>query len=919
MRAPGVGGLGLGIRLNGADLGTGSALVRSTEREIAEEWTARSGKAVGTHRYVHREQVHELRHESGLEWQVHVRSGADGFAVRYAAARLEGHGRLEADHTRLRLGGASDANAQPGGASDTSLRPDRTSENRASDAGPPSGAASDAGPQAGGATAVQADTAPRVWALDYQTWYETPRFGADLADLNAGAYGLPLLARTGPGRYLLVTEAGIDGRFSGAHADVDADGVLSFTAADASTEVTRGPLTPWRVFLHGDLAAIVESRFVDELAPAPLDAFADTAWVRPGRAAWSWWSDFYSGAQFERQKHFVDAAARLGWEHLLIDCGWDETWVPEIVAYASRRGVQVHLWAVWHDLDGPEGLAKLALWRSWGVAGVKVDFMESESKDRYRWYDAILAETARLGLHVNFHGSVVPRGWARTWPQVIGYEAIRGSEYYVFYDDTPLTAAHNVIQPFTRNVVGAMDYTPVAFTAPGRTTSDAHELALSAAFECGVTHFADDVDAYLARPDAARFLAELAPAWDETLLLAGDPDREAVLARRSGDRWFVGAVATGEARTITVPLDRVARPDGAPPNGTASEGSTAEPDGTARPGRTGLQAWIVTDGPDGLTAEHRTVHRELTADLAENGGFAAILAPVGAPLFRAEERPELPAPAVEPAVQLAAADGTAEIRTAPGAFLRLAPGWSADDLGAGRWRIRAPRSLAPGRAGVVTVETSGSDTSARSGGPAVPVVAHARVVRPLTAGAHRLSSLSMTAFANESGPVERDMTNGGGNPADGTAMSIAGESFEDGLGASTPSRIDLHPGGGADRLAVRVGVDDETPGTAARVSVHGDGRELFAADVRSGEPALDVALDLRGITALSLRSDPLPEHPEPAHVDWAAGRLHVDATGRPDTDTARPRPDDTAARSHVGTVPSAETEPGDDARSANKE
>ncbi|WP_162181672.1 glycoside hydrolase family 97 catalytic domain-containing protein, partial [Glycomyces tenuis] len=520
---PGLEEIGLGVRLDGVDLGEGSTLIGSAEREIAEEWTARSGKAAGTHRYAHLEQVHELAHRSGLEWQVHVRSGADGIAVRYAAARLEGHRRLEGDRTRLRLGRSA-----------------------------------------------------RIWALDYQTWYETPRFGADLAELEAGDYGLPLLARTGE-EYVLVTESGIDGRFSGAHAAI-ADGALAFAFADASTEVTRGPLTPWRVFVTGDLASIVESRFVDELAPAPLDTAPAADWVRPGRAAWSWWSDFYSGAQLHRQRHFVDAAARLGWEHLLIDCGWDETWVPEIVSYASRRGVQVHLWAVWHDLDGPENLAKLALWRSWGVAGIKVDFMESESKDRYRWYDAILAETARLGLHVNFHGSVIPRGWARTWPQVIGYEAIRGSEYYVFYDDTPLTAAHNVVQPFTRNVVGAMDYTPVAFGAPGRTTSDAHELALAIVYECGITHFADDVDAYLARPDAARLLAELAPAWDETLLLAGDPDREAVIARRWGERWFVGGIATGPARRLTVPLERL--------------------------GLGPADAWIVGDGPGGgRTAE----------------------------------------------------------------------------------------------------------------------------------------------------------------------------------------------------------------------------------------------------------------------------------------------------------------------------
>ncbi|WP_175649312.1 glycoside hydrolase family 97 catalytic domain-containing protein [Micromonospora avicenniae] len=784
-------GVRLGIRVGGVDLDAGSVLLRSHVREITDEWTARSGKATGTHRYTHLETVHELRHDSGVEWQIHVRASGDGVAVRYALARLEGHGRLDADRTRLTF----EPNA-------------------------------------------------RVWALDYQTWYETPRFGADLAELRPGAYGFPLLVRSPrAGVYLLLTEAAIDGRFSGAHAEIEGGGEVRFTLADEPVEITRGPVTPWRVFMIGDLAGIVESRFVDELAPAPLDSFAGAQWVRPGRAAWSWWSDFYSGAQLHRQRHFVDVAARLGWEHLLIDCGWDETWVPEIVAYASRRGIQVHLWVVWHDLDGPENLAKLALWRSWGVAGIKVDFMESESKDRYRWYDTILAETARLGLHVNFHGSVIPRGWSRTWPQVIGYEAIRGSEYYVFYQDTPLTAAHNVIQPFTRNVVGAMDYTPVAFGAPGRTTSDGHELALSVAFECGITHFADDVDAYLAKPDAARFLAELAPAWDETVLLAGDPDHEAVIARRHGDRWFVGGIATGPARRLTVPLDRLAL-------GPAD-------------------AWIVGDGAEGgLVSDRRPVDDKLVVDVADDGGFVAIVAARGTRLHRAVERPEHTAPRVDPPVQLLGPDGTAVLRT--GGHLRLPPGWSAQHLDGDRWKLNAPAALAPGRAGVITVEMPGED--------GVPVVAHARLFRPLTPGPHRLSAMTMVAFDNESGPIERDQSNGGGNPGDGRRMSIAGTEFDDGFGASTPSRIELYLGGSADRFTARIGVDDETPGTAARMSVHADGAELFSADVRAGEPPLDIDVDITGAAALSLRADTLPDHPEPAHVDWASGRLHRTGT-----------------------------------------
>jgi hypothetical protein len=625
--------ISLGPTVAGVDLGQGSRLVREQADDRTGSWVAQSGKATGVHEYRHAGTVLHLLHQDGVEWQLRVRVGEHGVAVRAAIDGLQGLARLQADGTRISL------------------------------------------PSDG-----------RAWVLDYQTWYETPRRGVGVADLG-GELGFPLLARLGSeigDTHLFVTESDIDGRFSGAHPIADGDGALHLALADDTVEVARGDLTPWRVFIAGSLAEIAESRFVDELAPAAGPELEASEWVRPGRAAWSWWSDFYSGAQLEQQQHFVDVAAELGWEHLLIDCGWEATWVPEIVAYASLRGIQVHLWCVWHDLDGPEKLARLALWRSWGVAGIKVDFMESESKDRYRWYDTVLAETARLGMMVNFHGSVIPRGWARTWPQVVGYEAIRGSEYYVFYNDTPLTSAHNVIQPFTRNVVGAMDYTPVAFTAPGRSTSDGHELALSVAFECGITHFADSVDAYLARPLAARFLAELAPSWDETLLLGGTPDTEAIVARRSGDRWFVGAIATGEARTLRVPL--------------------------ARLGLGAADAWVVTDGDAGLREFGLPVGETLEVPVADDGGFVAILTQARGELFRASARAVADAPLVEPAL-VELQGGSAMLRVDADATLRLPPGWSAEPADGG-WRVSAPANLGPGQLGVVTGEAPGRSAGA---------------------------------------------------------------------------------------------------------------------------------------------------------------------------------------------------------------
>jgi hypothetical protein len=776
----------IGPIVGGATFGVGTRVAGVERRDIRESFTPVSGKSTLPHEAEHAEAVLTLAETDGTIWQVVLRVSTDGVAFRYSLPLLDGVTTFEGERTAVRINGDE-----------------------------------------------------RFWALDYQTWYETPRFGTDAAALAPGHYGFPLLTRTGAGDHVLATESGIDGRFSGSHLEA-VDGRLQYVPADAAVEVTRGEITPWRVFVIGSLADVVESQFIDELAPDPVPGL-DFSWVRPGRAAWSWWSDFYSGAQLDEQMRFVDDAAALGWEHLLIDCGWEATWVPEIVAYASRRGIQVHLWTVWRDLNGPENLRRLALWRSWGVAGIKVDFMESESKDRYRWYDALLAEAARVGLMVNVHGSVIPRGWARSWPHLVGYEAARGAEYYVFYDEA-MSPAHNVILPFTRNVVGAMDYTPVAFSAPNRLTSDAHELALAVVYECGITHFADDTAQYTSRPLVARFLAEVAPSWDETLLLAGDPDSHAVIARRSGERWFIGVIATGEARSIRVPLDRL--------------------------GLGAADAWVVGDG---LV---ETTHASIDAfevDAAANGGAVAIVTAAGVAPFRAAPRPVLAPPVVEPAIADLAPDGTATLTVTPGSTLRVPPGWRAERSASDRWIVHATSHF-----GVVTAELPGDD--------GVAVVAHARVIAPLTSGEHRVSQLPFIAFRNHSGPVERGTSNGGGNPGDGATITIAGQTYGDGIGMSAPGWLRLHLGGRATSFSALVGIDDETTNgwevfggsqsvesATARVAVVVDGVERAHLQLVSGEAAASITADLTGATTLELRVT----SPGEAHVDWAEALITV--------------------------------------------
>lgn len=771
--------IALGITVDGVELGALATVTEVTSTPVREEYVAAFGKAAGTHEVAHDEYTVRLR-SGAAAWQLVLRLADDGIAFRYVLPASAAE--LGPEHTRI---------------------------------------------------AVPLES--RAWVLDYETWYETPRFGADISDLPTGPYGFPVLVRAGD-THILLTESDIDGNSSGAHVEFDGS-TFAVTTADGTTSVLPGHRTPWRVVIAGSLDDVVRSQLVDELAPR---AAQDAVVPRPGRGAWSWWSSQYSGAYLDVQKRFTDFAAEQGWEHVLVDCGWDAAWVPELVSYASARAVQVHLWSSWSDLDGPVALQKLALWRSWGVAGIKVDFMESESQDRYRWYDAIIAETARVGLMVNFHGSVIPRGWARTNPHVVSYEAVRGAEYYVFYGQ-PLTASHNVILPFTRNVVGSMDYTPVAFSAPGRETSDGHELALSVVFESGITHFADDPDEYRSRPAAAEVLAALPPIWHEVRLLDGDPDTHAVVARRNGERWFVGGISS-RPEASEVLIDTRELFDGP------------------------VDVWIVGDGNSGLgSTHHDSFSGELTVPVAGRGGFVAVVVPAGNPFSLAGPRGVREVPIVEQQL-VALVDGAAEL-SATGAAVRVPPGWSAEPASDDSWRVAPDSAPTPGDFAVFAFE---AETDAE-----VPVIAHARVVVPLDRGDHVLSRLPFLWTRNAVGPVERNLANGGGDPRDGAELTVQAVTYPDGIGVSQDSEVRFALVGARGKLTGAVAVDDETPNADAIASVLIDGIEVWRLPIGGSAVPVPIEIELDGASVLTLLTEPGSANAE-AHVDWLAMRLQVD-------------------------------------------
>jgi alpha-glucosidase len=465
----------------------------------------------------------------------------------------------------------------------------------------------------GGRGRVTIDREPAAFALPRHAtaWlqrltggYESAYVPRRVRATPAGRWGFPALVDAGHGTRALLTEADVDGRYAAAHLRSARSRPGELRIELPARVRTRLPLrTPWRVAVIGSLARVVGSDL--PLALGAPSRIRDTAWIRPGRAAWSWWSNSNSPWELDTQKRYVDYAAARGWEYVLVDEGWDGAWVTELVGYAGARGVGILLWARYSDVStAAKRRARLPRWKRWGIAGLKLDFIGSDRQRQMGWYDDVAREAAALQLVLNFHGTTVPRGIQRTWPNVLTLEGVGGAEHYKSASEVHPTPAGNATLPFTRNVIGSMDYTPVTFSAAGRTTTDAHELALAVVFESGLQHFADRPAAYAQRPAAERFLSAVPAAWDDTRLLDGYPGRFATLARRHGEDWFVGAIAA-EPRTLTAPL------------------------GFLAPGRT-YEATIVRDAPGGgLSEERRTVRRgdRLVIPATAGGGFAARIAP----------------------------------------------------------------------------------------------------------------------------------------------------------------------------------------------------------------------------------------------------------------------------------------------------
>ena len=387
-------------------------------------------------------------------------------------------------------------------------------------------------------------------------------------------WGYPALVEPHDGLFMLITEANIERRQSASCLRND-DGLdLYRVCADKNEVDLNGDWhTPWRVVIMGKLADVVESTLITDVSnPCCL---TDTQWIKPGVVSWIYWAYNHGSNDYQIIKQYVDMAATLRLPYVLIDAEWDEMkdgkTIEDAIDYAKKKGVSPLIWynssVGWVDgaptpkfrLNKPEDREKEFAWcERQGIAGVKIDFFSGDNQMNMDYCLDLLECAARHHLLVNFHGATIPRGWQRTYPNLLTTEAVYGAEWYNNVPTfTDKAATHNATLPFTRNVIGPMDYTPCTFSDSQHPhiTTKAHELALTVLYESGLQHLADKPESYFSQPaEVQQFLSELPCTWDDTRLVAGYPASHAVIARRKGNTWYIAGI-NGNDAPQTIPLD----------------------------------------------------------------------------------------------------------------------------------------------------------------------------------------------------------------------------------------------------------------------------------------------------------------------------------------------------------------------------
>lgn len=393
----------------------------------------------------------------------------------------------------------------------------------------------------------------------------------------------PALFKVGD-TWALVSETNLKKNYSGTRLQHNGEALqVSFPQAE---EVMRGGdlkpngklpfYSPWRILSIGDLETITASTLGTDLAePAKYD---DIDYIEPGFASWSWALLKDESVNYDTTKEYIDYAADMNWRYCLIDVNWDTRigWerMEELVNYAQEKYVKLLVWynssGDWNStpytpkselLTAESRDEQFSRLKEIGVAGVKIDFFGGDGQSVIEYYHEILQDAAEHKLLVNFHGATLPRGWHRTYPNLMTVEAIKGHEFTSFeQENANLAPSHGTMLPFTRNVYDPMDYTPMVLdTIPDihRRTTPAYELALPVLFLSGIQHIAETPNGIAKQPDYVKeYLKDIPVQWDESRLVEGFPGKDVVIARRKGKEWYiVGINGEKKQKTFQLQLD----------------------------------------------------------------------------------------------------------------------------------------------------------------------------------------------------------------------------------------------------------------------------------------------------------------------------------------------------------------------------
>lgn len=399
----------------------------------------------------------------------------------------------------------------------------------------------------------------------------------------------------------------------------------------ALTDGTRN--FPWRVFtITEDDGALVESNLVFKLSSPPK--LENTSWIRPGKVAWDWYNanniygvDFRAGLNTETYKYYIDFAAAHNLPYIILDEGWSKSTTDlsapnpgldlmELIRYGKSKKVGIILWMLWQPLNqNMESL--LDKFAGWGVKGIKVDFMQRADQEMVNFYDRLARESGERKLLVDLHGAYKPTGLHRTYPNVLTFEGLKGSENNKWSND--ITPDHNLTLPFIRMVAGPMDYTPGVmvnankesfhdiFDTPMSMGTRCHQLAMYIIYESPLQMLADSPTNYYREPESTRFIAQIPVTWDETHVFEAKVSDYILMARKKGDKWYVGAMTDWTPREFTLDCSFL--------------------------GEGNYQIAIMKDGinADRNANDYKQVTKTITSesvlqlDLAPGGGWAAII------------------------------------------------------------------------------------------------------------------------------------------------------------------------------------------------------------------------------------------------------------------------------------------------------